>query len=214
MRLQLLLLTGLLPMLLSACSPVSLATSTASVGYAIADERSAGTIIDDAVIKAAILHHFTQKDIDNLLLGVAVTVNEGRVLLTGTVQQPHHAVQAVQEAWKADGVQEVINEIQVAEPLPLKQRAKDIFIAEHIASELLLTRQIRSVNYSVEVIGGVAYIMGIAQDPLELKNVTTIAARTRGVDKVVSHVRMRESTLRPVNANKHRVDWTVPISMP
>lgn len=182
---------------LQACAPYSAATTTMAAGKFITDERSSGTIIDDNLIKARITHEFIQADVNDLLINVKLNVHEGRVFMTGKVNTPETMVRAVRLAWSATGVREVVNELIVEENLNLKQYAIDTWITGQMKSKMLLYKDIRSANYSVVTVNGVVYLMGLAQDEEELRLITDTASRIRGVHKVISHARLKESELRP-----------------
>ena len=50
---------------------------------------------------------------ENLFLNIDTTVIEGRVLLTGIVKMQETRIDAVRKVWEVEGVNEVINEIQI-----------------------------------------------------------------------------------------------------
>lgn len=174
---------------LSGCGPKTIAGSGASIGVAVAQERTIGAAVDDTVIAALIVTNFYQFDIE-LLRRVSAEVVEGRVLLTGTVQKPELRVDAVRLTWQVDGVTEVLNEIQINDKSGLIAYALDTWISTQLRTKLLLDREIKALNYNVETVNGVIYIIGIAQDALELERVTNHGRTIKNVNKVVSHVRI------------------------
>lgn len=182
-------------LLASGCVPV-VAGGVAAGGTFAAQERTFGTAIDDTTIATKIKNKFVQKDVESLFIDVGVEVKEGRVLLTGAVKNPDHSVEAVRLTWEVDGVREVINEIQVTDRSGWNSIAGDSFITTNIKSRMLLDKNVRSVNYNVETVRGVVYLMGIAQDQRELETVATIARNTRGVVKVISHVVLKDDPRR------------------
>lgn len=185
----------LLPALLAlaGCTPVGAAVGGAAVvGTTAAEERSMGAAVDDAVIATNVSHQLFQKSLD-LFGDVAVEVFEGRVLLTGDVPTPEDRVEAVRLAWQVKGVKEVLNEIQVSDRSGIANYARDVWISTQIRSKLLLDREILSLNYNVETVNGVVYMIGIAQSPEELERATNHARTIKYVRKVVSHVRLKEA---------------------
>ncbi len=181
--------------LTTSCVPV-VATTGAVTAATVTEERTLGTAVDDAAIKTELAGRFFNKDIDNLFMNISTVVDEGRVLLTGHVANPETAVDAVKIAWSVSGVKEVINEIQVTERHSLTQTSRDIYIKSRIKGQLLLDKHIRSVNYNVEVLNGVVYLIGIAINQAELNKVTYIASHTPYVSKVVNFVRLRNDPMR------------------
>jgi osmotically-inducible protein OsmY len=89
----------------------------------------------------------------------------------------------------------VINEIEIGR-ISLATRSKDSWVAAQIRSKILLEKGVQSVNYSVEVINGVAYILGIAQDDQELESAEQVAGKVGGVKRVVSHVILKTDLRR------------------
>jgi osmotically-inducible protein OsmY len=182
-------------LLTSGCAAIAL-TGAAKTAVTAAEERSAGEALDDTGILLEIKHYFVQNDTNDLLVNVGVHVHEGRVLLTGNVKAADTTLHAVRFSWQAEGVREVINEIQVNQKSDFKNYARDVWIEKRIQAQLLLTKGIRSINYTVEVINDVVYLFGIAQDQRELDTVINIASTTSYVQKVISHVRMKDHPSR------------------
>ncbi len=174
---------------LQGCTGAAFGTA-AAVGVTAAQERTVGDAVDDAVIHASINHELFQKDL-KLFGAVSIDVVEGRVLLTGSVPQPGNRVEAVRHAWQADGVKEVINEIQVTDKAGLLNYARDTWISTQVKAKLLFDREIGAINYNVETVNGVVYMIGIARDQAELERAANHARTIRHVRKVVSHVRLK-----------------------
>jgi osmotically-inducible protein OsmY len=175
----------------SSCVETAVLGSVATVGTVAAQERTAGQAVDDTAIFWKIKQLFLKENAQDLLSGVSIEVIEGRVHLTGSVNSTETRIDAVRLAWKPEGVKEVINEISINNEKTLTGIVQSKWIKGQIASKILLEKGVRSVNYSIEVVDGIVYLMGIAQDPNELNKVTTIASRVKGVKKVVSHVVMK-----------------------
>ncbi|MGB1539366.1 MAG: BON domain-containing protein [Rickettsiales bacterium] len=184
---------------LSACGPLVIGGAGAT-GVAVAQERTVGRAIDDATIHSRILHRFLQTDVNELLPSVGVEVNEGTVLLTGSVEKPETAITAVKLVWQVDGVHEVINEIQVTDRTNIKDFAKDTWITAQVKSRLIAEKGVASINYSVETVNGRVYLMGIAQNEQELERVVNVTSRVKGVQQVISHVRMKADPRREANS--------------
>jgi osmotically-inducible protein OsmY len=179
---------------LSGCAEVLLGAA-ATTGLTVAEERSVGTAVDDLTIRGELNHIFFQENID-LYQDVSFSVIEGRVLLKGSVPTPEDRVRALQLAWQADGVREVINEIQVTDESGLLDFARDTLISTQLKAKLLFDGDVLSINYSVETVNGTVYIMGIAQNEAELERVMEYARDIGGVKRVVSHVVMKDDPRR------------------
>lgn len=184
-----------------SCVPVAAVSSTV-VGTTIAQERTAGDRLDDNIIKLKVQELFIQADTPNMYESIDVNVHEGRVLLTGSVQDAKNQQDAAKLAWKVRSVNEVINEIVVNEKDPLRDTSKDIYLANAVRSKLLLEDDLRSVNYIVETNMSVVYLLGVAQDQNELNRALKVAGSVKGVRKIVNHVILKNDPRRnakPIN---------------
>src|SRR3546814_189751 len=113
---------------------------------------------------------------------VNLQVQEGRVLLTGNVRLPGQRGGAVRLAWQPPGVREVINEITVDDTSGLGNFARDTWISTELRSTLLFDQDVSSIDYSIETVNKVLYIMGVAQSQAALDRVI-------GHDKRLDYVR-------------------------
>ena len=113
--------------------------------------------------------------------------------VTGGVKQPDQRVDATRIAWTVNGVQQVENELQVTDQGGIINYGKDTWITTQLRSKMLTDSSVLDINYSVETVNGIVYLIGIAQNEGELIRVTDYARNIGGVLKVVSHVRMKDS---------------------
>jgi osmotically-inducible protein OsmY len=180
---------------LSGCAEVLLGAA-ATTGLTIAEERSVGGAVDDLTIRGELNHIFFQENID-LYQDVSFSVIEGRVLLKGSVPTPEDRVRALQLAWQADGVREVINEIQVTDESGLLDFARDTLISTQLKANLLFDGDVLSINYSVETVNGTVYLMGIARNDDELARVIDHARNIDDVKRIVAHVVAKDDPRRP-----------------
>ena len=180
--------------LLSGCVAVAATGMVAGVSAA-RQERSVGDAIDDVRIKTDIQAQLTQRKTDNFI-NVKATVIEGRVLLTGRVKDPDIRLEATRVAWGIQGVRKVDNEIEVTDSSGWLDRPKDLYIRAEIAGDLLLDGSIKDVNYTIEVVNGVVYLCGVAQDQAELDRVIARANRFKGVRRVESYVVLKDDPAR------------------
>ena len=183
------LFTFLSLLALTACAAPGIVAGAATAGLAVAQERSIGTVIDDTAIELQIQHYLLQAS-DDLFIRVGIEVHEGRVLLTGVVPAPDDRVEAVRQAWQVNGVLEVINEVQVSDRAGITDYLRDVKITSQLRFKMLRDRDIFDVNYTVETVNGIVYLMGIARSRPELDKITTHARNIAGVQKVFSHVRL------------------------
>jgi osmotically-inducible protein OsmY len=179
---------------LSGCSGLLLGAG-ASAGVAVAQERSIGAAVDDAGIEIQI-NEAMLKDSESLFRHVDVEVVEGRVLLTGNVAVADDRVKTARIAWKVEGVKEVLNELQVTNRGSIVDYLKDGKITAHLRLLLLQDREISDINFTVETVNGIVYLLGLAQSQAELDKLINHARNINGVTKVINHVRLKTDSRR------------------
>ena len=167
----------------------------ATAGVAATEERGIKGAVSDTSIRAEINHYWLQKD-EKLFADCNLQIQEGRVLVTGAVKDPDTRAEAIQLAWKAKGVREVINEVEVTNQGGIGNYARDTAIVTELRSRLLFAKDIQSVNYSIESVNGVVYMLGVAQNQTELDKAINIARNVNYVRRVVSHVLLKDDPRR------------------
>ncbi len=162
----------------------------AAVGTAAYQERGVQGVARDLATATKVRTQLVNAG-EDYVTGVGVEVYEGRVLLTGTLVNEEMRANAGQLAWKTEGVKDVINEIQLR-PSNLRDLAKDSWITTQLQSKITLDKEILAINYSIETVNGIVYLIGIAQNQAELDRVI---AHARGIDyvrQIISHVRVKK----------------------
>ncbi|NQW11610.1 MAG: BON domain-containing protein [Alphaproteobacteria bacterium] len=174
----------------AACTPIGV---TVGVGAAAATagqtEKGFIQAVDDTRIRAELNAAFLGANAD-LYQRVSFTTEEGRVLLTGRVPTPDDRITATRLTWNIGGVREVINEIQIQDESGLTDRGRDVWIAARLRGQLLVDDQISSINYSIDVLNRVVYVLGIARSDAELARVLGHARDQSYVKAVVNYVRV------------------------
>ena len=180
---------------LSACAPVGMVVGAgAGVGVAAAQERGVAGRTADLRIEARIFEKFFNTDV-SLQTKLGVEVYEGRVLLTGGTDDVRLADKAVKLAWQVDGVKDVINEIQLRNS-GAKDFIRDTWITGQLRSKITFDKEIFAINYAIDTVNGRVYIIGIAQNPAELRRVMDHAGNIRYVRDVISHVRVKQAGIQ------------------
>jgi len=175
---------------LSGCVSLALG-GAATVGVAASEDRGLGGALTDTRIRTDINGKWLNASMD-MLQKVDLTVSEGRVHLTGTVPTADMRLQAVKLVWQVEGVRQVIDDIEVGDDKSgVGDYARDVWISTRLRTDILFDRAIESVNYSVETVDGVVYLMGVAQNQTELDRVTDYARNMRYVKRVVSYARIK-----------------------
>ncbi|MCK4939476.1 MAG: BON domain-containing protein [Rhodospirillaceae bacterium] len=177
---------------LGACTPIGAVVGVGAVaGVAAYQERGIDGVARDIKIATRIKDRFFQHD-HKLLTDIGIEVYESRVLLTGHVADENIRATAVRLSWQADGVQEVINEIIVTPDGSIIDTARDAWITGSLQSKITFDDDILAINYAAETVGGVVYLIGIAQSEAELERVKNHARSISYVQRIISHVRIKQ----------------------
>jgi osmotically-inducible protein OsmY len=175
---------------LGGCAPLVL--GGAAVGATVvAQDRPVGEAVSDTKIHASIDKKLLEND-KTLFQQVDISVSEGKVLLTGIVPQPKNRLDASRIAWQADGVKEVINEIEVKDKSTVSDAARDTWITTKLRSKITFDQNISGINYTIDTVNQRIYLIGIAQSQAELDRVMAYARDIDYVRGVVSYVRVKE----------------------
>lgn len=174
----------------ASCSPATILGSAATV-TAAASVREGGlsASLSDARITAQISDLWFKYDVETFRK-LDLTVNQGRVLITGIVQDPENRVEAVRLAWQVKGVKQVINEIKIDESEGIKGFIRDNWITTRLRAAMTFDSQVQNLNYSIETVQGVVYLMGVAQNQIELNRLLDIARSIPHVKQVISYVKL------------------------
>lgn len=194
MRRALLILTA--PFLLQGCVAAAVGAGT-EAGVSLAEERSIGRKMDDVTIYTDINRLYLKEKDNEVFASVTVDVRHGRVLLTGATKNQEIAAKAVLLAWQARNVKEVINEIQIDPNYSFTDSANDSLIKKNLEGRLLITKDVWVINYSLNVVNGVAYLLGYTYDRAEMDRALNITRTTKGVKRVVNYLQLRPSNDGP-----------------
>jgi len=172
---------------LGACAPVAVIGTTAVVTTSVVQERTTMDALKDVEIRLS-LENGLGNHSGELYRDVSVDVVEGRVLLTGSVPQRQHKVDASRIAWETAGVIAVEDELTVAEDSGAGAYLVDVRISNTLRLAMLTDLEVSSMNYNVETINRVVHLTGLAKSTVELDRVIRHAQQVKGVGRVVSHV--------------------------
>ncbi|MEM8772116.1 MAG: BON domain-containing protein [Pseudomonadota bacterium] len=158
---------------------------------ACASSRSLDDSVSDLATNAELKGVlFTDRSFD--YSDVDITLFEGRLMLTGTMRSEDGRRKLVENAWRADGVDQVIDEIFVGDKTGFGQGVADARIDQTLRAKLLTDGDVTSGRYKIAVSSGIVYLLGAARSNAELSEAIERARTTGGVNKVVSHVVVRE----------------------
>ena len=152
-----------------------------TVGF---DPRTVGMQIDDTIMQKNLVARLTLAQ-SRYFLSIQAEVIDGRIFLTGKVDEPEEKIKITKLAWETKGVRSVKNAISIKGQSSFKSTAKDILITSQLRTAMIISKKIKSGNYTLETINKKIYIFGIAMDQDEKKKVLEEAEKIYDVDKVI-----------------------------
>ena len=155
------------------------------------DPRSIGTQIDDNIMQKSLSSRLLLKD-KKYILSINLKVLDGRIFITGKVDDPEEKLIITKMAWETKGVRSVKNNIIIKEEFNFKQSAKDILITSQMRAAMIINKKIKSTNYNIDTYKKKIYIYGIAQDKDELKQVLEEAEAILDVKRVIGSILLIE----------------------
>ena len=155
------------------------------------DPRSLGTQIDDSIMQKNLTTKLTILD-KKYFISVKTKVLDGRIFITGKVDNPEEKLKITKIAWETNGVRSVRNDIKIKESFNFKQSAKDILITSQLRTALIINKNIKSNNFKIDTYKKKIYIYGIAKDEDELKLVIDEANLIVDVEKVIASILLVE----------------------
>ena len=148
------------------------------------DPRTVGMQIDDTIMQKNLIGRLTFLD-KKYFLAIQVEVLDGHVFVTGKVEEPEEKIKITKLAWETKGARSVKNAIEIKGKSNFKSSAKDVLITSQLRTALILNKNIKSSNYTLETINKKIYIFGIAITTDERKKVMNEANKIYGVEKVI-----------------------------
>ena len=151
------------------------------------DPRSLGTQIDDSVMQKNLTARLALRD-KSYLLSVSTKVLDGRIFLTGKVEDPEEKLQITKLAWETKGTRSVKNDIKVKEEFNFKQSAKDILITSQLKSAMIFNKNIKASNYQIDTYKKKIYVYGISLTSEEKDEVIKEAEEILDVEDVIASI--------------------------
>ena len=151
------------------------------------DPRSLGTHIDDSLMQKNLTARILLLN-KNYLLSVKSKVLDGRIFLTGKVDEPEEKLKLTKIAWETNGVRSVKNDIKIKEAFNFKQSAKDLLITSQLRTALILNKDIKATNYQIDTYKKKIYIYGISFTKDEKDLVITEAKEILDVEDVIASI--------------------------
>ena len=161
-------------------------------GVSIAlDPRTLGTQIDDSIIDKSIDTRLLLIN-KNYFLTISTQVLDGRIFITGKVDNPEEKLKITKLAWETEGARSVKNDLKIKEKFNFKQSAKDVLITSQLRTALIFNKKINSRNYNIDTYKKKIYIYGISESEDETKEVINEAKQILDVEDVISSILLVE----------------------
>ena len=174
----------IITLFLSGCIGVS-SKGIFGTGVSVAlDPRSLGTQIDDSIMQKNLSARLILMD-KKYFLSIKSKVLDGRIFLTGKVDNPEEKLKITKLAWETEGVRSVRNDIKIKEKFNFQQSAKDILITSQLRTALILNKEIKATNYQIDTYKKKIYVYGIALTSDEKDLVVNEAKEILDVEDVI-----------------------------
>jgi osmotically-inducible protein OsmY len=174
-------------LIFSGCVGISSKGIFGTGGTIAFDPRSLGTQIDDSVMQKNLGARLALRD-KGYLISVSTKVLDGRIFVTGKVDDPEEKLQITKLAWETKGVRSVRNDITIKENFNFKQSAKDLLITSQLRTALIFNRQIKATNYQIDTYKKKIFIYGISLTVDERKEVIKEAKEILDVKDVIASI--------------------------
>ena len=155
------------------------------------DPRSLGTQIDDNLMQKNLTARLILND-KKYLLSINTKVLDGRIFLTGKVEDPEEKLKITKMAWETKGVRSVRNNLIIKEEFNFKQSAKDLLITSQLRTALIVNKNIKATNYQIDTYKKKIYVYGIALTDEEKEMVVSEAKEILDVEDVVASILLLE----------------------
>ena len=156
-----------------------------------AQEKGLGTSINDKVIYVKLRNAIYDWN-PSVSENISISVDSGSILITGKLKKIETKVELTKVIWEINGVKEVNNKVQISEINNFKNIAKDLASLGEIKAKLMASKELNSLNFSIDVVNNVAYVSGIASSEEEMSIVTQIAQEARFIKEVQNFVKVNK----------------------
>ena len=175
----------IISLLANSCAIVSTAGSI--VGSASTSTRGFSGTVEDTYLMSKIVSKITFMKLSNIS-NITVSVMNGKVLLAGNIDNQEKRLELIKKVWWIDGVKEVYNEVEIGPQISFLEKTEDFIFETKIKNRLLLEPGIYSNNYSVDVVNGNVYIMGISSDIEEKTKIENFLNNMNDIKKLILFV--------------------------
>ena len=153
------------------------------------DPRTLGTQIDDSIMQKNLIARLTLTE-KKYLVKISVKVLDGRIFLSGKVDEPEEKLKITKIAWETKGARSVKNNIAIKQKFSFKNVVIDVLITSQLRTALILNKNIKAANFNIDTINQKTYIFGIAHNENEKKEIIQEAKQIVDLKELVTSVLM------------------------
>jgi len=173
--------------LLSSCIGSS-SSGIFGTGVSVAlDPRTLGTQIDDSIMQKNLLARLALTE-KKYLINLSVKVLDGRIFLSGKVEEPEEKLKINKMAWETKGVRSVKNNVAIKQKFSLKNTAMDILITSQLRTALILNKNVKAANFNIDTINQKTYVFGIARGEEEKREIIEEAKQIVDLKELVTSI--------------------------
>ena len=177
----------IISIILTGCVGVS-SKGLFGTGVSVAfDPRTVGTQIDDSIRQKNLSARILLLD-KKYLLSVNTKILDGRIFITGKVDDPEEKLKITKLAWETKGARSVRNDIKIKEKFNFKQSAQDVLITSQLRTAMIFNKNIKATNYQIDTYKQKIYIYGIALTSDEKDEVINETKEISDVEDVIASI--------------------------
>ena len=174
----------ILILLFASCSSASQFGAGVNITF---DPRTIGMQIDDTIMQKNLSARLALID-KKYFLSIQSEVLDGRIFLSGKVDEPEEKIKITKMAWETKGVRSVKNAIVIKGQSNFRSTAKDVLITSQLRTALIFNKKTKARNYTLETVNKNIYIFGISMDEEEKKEVIKEANKIYDVQEVIPSI--------------------------
>tara|TARA_B100000035_G_scaffold104902_1_gene89013 strand:- start:2252 stop:2833 length:582 start_codon:yes stop_codon:yes gene_type:complete len=174
----------ILILFLTSCSTASQFGTGVNITF---DPRTIGMQIDDTIMQKNLSARLALAD-KKYFLSIQSEVLDGRIFLSGKVDEPEEKIKITKMAWETNGARSVKNTITIKGQSNFKSTAKDILITSQLRTALIFNKLTKARNYTLETVNKNVYIFGIAMSDKEKNEVINEANKIYDVEEVIPSI--------------------------
>ena len=168
----------------SSCSSASKFGAGVNITF---DPRTIGMQIDDTIMQKNLSTRLALYE-KKYFFSIQTEVLDGRIFISGKVEEPEEKIKITKMAWETKGVRSVKNAITIKGQSNFKSTAKDILITSQLRTALILNKMTKARNYTLETVNKKIYIFGIAMNDKEKQEVINEANKIYDVESVIPSI--------------------------